>query len=162
MLQPKIVSTDTGKLKTISTHLSAEHHRTLKLAAWRQQTSISVLVRELLTPLLEQLVEDNAVSMANDESPEISQATLHQTSQATLHETVRPQCNASVLDDADVMTITVEQARLLLGVGRSTAIQAIKRTGSLIPGVPVLRVGRRYIVPTSQLRAALGRPEPKR
>ena len=67
-----------------------------------------------------------------------------------------------IIDDPDTVTITVEQARLLLGVGRSTALAAIKRTGSLIPGVPVLRVGRRCVVSASHLRAALGRPEPKR
>jgi len=67
-----------------------------------------------------------------------------------------------LLDDPDIVTITVEQARLLLGVGRSTAILAYQRTGFLIPGVPVLRVGRRCVVSTSHLRAALGRPEPKR
>jgi len=69
---------------------------------------------------------------------------------------------ASVLDDPDTVTITVEQARLLLGVGRSTALAAIQRTGSLIPGVHVIRVGRRCVVSASHLRAALGRPEPIR
>jgi hypothetical protein len=69
---------------------------------------------------------------------------------------------AAVLDDPDTVTITVEQARLLLGVGRTTAIGAYQRTGFLIPGVPVIRVGRRCVVSTSHLRAALGRPEPIR
>lgn len=65
-----------------------------------------------------------------------------------------------LLDDPNVVTVTVETARRLLGVARTTAIAAYQRTGNLIEGVPVIRVGRRCVVSTSHLRAALGRPEP--
>jgi hypothetical protein len=69
---------------------------------------------------------------------------------------------ATILDDPTVVTVTVEQARQILGVGRTTAIHAYQRTGQLIDGVPVIRIGRRCVVSTSHLRAALGRPEPIR
>lgn len=65
-----------------------------------------------------------------------------------------------LLDDPYVVTVTVETARRLLGVARTTAIAAYQRTGNLIEGVPVIRVGRRCVVSTAHLRAALGRPAP--
>jgi hypothetical protein len=65
-----------------------------------------------------------------------------------------------LLNDPDVLTITVEEAALVLGVARTTAIAAYQRTGNLIEGVPVIRVGRRCIVSTAHMRSALGRPEP--
>ena len=65
-----------------------------------------------------------------------------------------------LLDDPHTVTVTVETARRLLGVARTTAIAAYQRTGNLIEGVPVIRVGRRCFVSTAHLRAALGRPAP--
>ena len=74
--------------------------------------------------------------------------------------TTSPDNLGQLLDDPNVITLTVEQAYKILGIGRSTAIHAYQRTGYLIAGVPVLRVGRRCLVSASHLRAALGRPEP--
>ena len=74
--------------------------------------------------------------------------------------TTTPDNPAQLLDDPNVITLTVEQAYKILGVSRSTAILAYQKTGELMAGVPVLRVGRRCLVSASHLRAALGRPEP--
>ena len=66
-----------------------------------------------------------------------------------------------LLDDPNVVTVTVETARRLLGVARTTAIAAYQRTGNLIEGVPVIRVGRRCVVSTAAMRRALFIPEPQ-
>jgi excisionase family DNA binding protein len=47
-------------------------------------------------------------------------------------------------------TLTVEEAARLLGVGRSTAYLAVRR-GDL----PVIRIGRRYVVPRLALERLL-------
>ncbi len=51
-------------------------------------------------------------------------------------------------------TLTILQASELLGISRNSAYEAA-RTGELA-GVPVLRVGRRLLVPAASLRAVLG------
>jgi hypothetical protein len=51
-------------------------------------------------------------------------------------------------------TVGVERAAALLGVSRGLAYAAA-RTGELA-GVPVLRVGRRLLVPAAELARALG------
>ena len=51
-------------------------------------------------------------------------------------------------------TFTIEEAAELLGISRNSAYAAA-RSGELA-GVPVIRVGRRMIVPASPLRALLG------
>ncbi len=51
-------------------------------------------------------------------------------------------------------TLTITEAAELLGISRNSAYEAA-RTGELA-GVPVLRVGRRLLVPASPLRAVLG------
>lgn len=48
-------------------------------------------------------------------------------------------------------TVTVEEAGRLLGLSRGSAYEAAKR-GDL----PTIRIGRRYLVPTAQLRKLLG------
>jgi excisionase family DNA binding protein len=48
-------------------------------------------------------------------------------------------------------TVRVEQAAQLLGISRQSAYAAA-RAGEL----PVLRIGRRYVVPTAPLREMLG------
>jgi excisionase family DNA binding protein len=48
-------------------------------------------------------------------------------------------------------TVTVEEAGTILGIGRATAYAAAG-TGDL----PVLRIGRRLLVPTAALRRMLG------
>jgi hypothetical protein len=52
-------------------------------------------------------------------------------------------------------TIGVAIAGRLSGVGRSVAYDAA-RTGRLMEGVPVIKVGQRYRVPTAALEQALG------
>ena len=51
-------------------------------------------------------------------------------------------------------TLTITQAAELLGISRNSAYEAA-RSGRLA-GVPILRVGRRLLVPTASLHAVLG------
>ena len=51
-------------------------------------------------------------------------------------------------------TLTIGQCAELLGISKNTAYEAA-RSGQLA-GVPVLRVGRRLLVPTASLHAVLG------
>lgn len=67
-----------------------------------------------------------------------------------------------LLADPWKVTISVSQAAAILGVARTTALHAYQTTGELIAGVPVYRVGRRCVVSTAHLRAALGLPDPVR
>lgn len=53
----------------------------------------------------------------------------------------------------DRLTLTVEEAAQLLGIGRNTAYEAIRR-GEL----PSLRIGRRLVVPRAALEQLLSRP----
>ena len=46
-----------------------------------------------------------------------------------------------------------------MGVAKSTAHMAYKKTGCLIDGVPVMRVGARLVVSLGALRAALAHME---
>ena len=62
-----------------------------------------------------------------------------------------------VLTDPTVTVVSVGTAARLLGVARTTAHYAHQATGYLTTGVPVLRIGRRCVVPTAALRRALGR-----
>ncbi len=48
-------------------------------------------------------------------------------------------------------TITVEEAAELLGVSRTSAYRAVGRGE-----IPVIRIGRRLLVPTGKLLAMLG------
>jgi excisionase family DNA binding protein len=50
-------------------------------------------------------------------------------------------------------TVTVAEAARLLGIGRETAYQQARR-GRLGP-IPVLRIGRRFVVPRPALERAL-------
>jgi excisionase family DNA binding protein len=52
-------------------------------------------------------------------------------------------------------TLTVPEAAKLLGIGRNLAYQIAADEGELA-GVPIIRVGRRMVVPRAPLRAALG------
>jgi hypothetical protein len=58
--------------------------------------------------------------------------------------------------DAEVLLISVENASKLLGVACSTARYAIKTTGQITTGVPVIKIGGRYKVPTAEMRKCLG------
>jgi hypothetical protein len=52
-------------------------------------------------------------------------------------------------------TTTIPEAAELLGIGRNTAYMLASRDGELV-GVPVLRAGRRLLLPTMPLLEALG------
>ncbi len=52
-------------------------------------------------------------------------------------------------------TTTIPEAAAMLGVSRNTAHALAAREGELA-GVPVIRVGRRLLLPTAPLRDALG------
>ncbi len=64
-------------------------------------------------------------------------------------------------------TLTVPEAAQLLGIGRNLAYEIAARDGE-IAGVPVIRVGRRLLIPLARLLEVLGldndsaRFEPKR
>ena len=53
-------------------------------------------------------------------------------------------------DDIQPLTVTVEQAARLLGIGRSTAYELV-HTGA----VPSLRLGRRIVVPVGRITQML-------
>jgi hypothetical protein len=50
----------------------------------------------------------------------------------------------------------MSQAAAILGIAKSTAHKVVHETGRLCEGVPVLRFGKRQVVSTFHLRAALG------
>jgi len=52
-------------------------------------------------------------------------------------------------------TLTITEAAELLGVGRNLAYEIATRDGELA-GVPVIRVGRRLLIPSARLLAVLG------
>jgi hypothetical protein len=66
-----------------------------------------------------------------------------------------------LLHDASIVTITVTQAAAIIGVSAAAAHRSHRRTGYILDGVPVLRVGRRCVVSTAALRRALSIPEPR-
>jgi Helix-turn-helix domain len=53
------------------------------------------------------------------------------------------------------LTMSVEQAAKLLGVGRSAAYADVRATGRLA-GIEVIRCGRRILVPRLRFERALG------
>jgi hypothetical protein len=61
-----------------------------------------------------------------------------------------------LLNDPTVLTVSIDVAARLLGVAKTTAHHHYTRTGHVVTGVPVLRSGRRVLVPTQALRKALG------
>ncbi len=52
-------------------------------------------------------------------------------------------------------TLTVPEAAQLLGIGRNLAYEIAARDGE-IAGVPVIRVGRRLLIPMARLLGVLG------
>lgn len=64
-----------------------------------------------------------------------------------------------ILHDPKTVAVSISQASEILGIAKSTAHNAYRQTGYLCAGVPVLRVGKRCIVPITYLRAALGLTE---
>ena len=56
------------------------------------------------------------------------------------------------------LTVSVEEAAELLGIGRSSAYEAARRYEATNgrDGLPVIRLGRRLLVPKAGLRRLLG------
>ena len=52
-------------------------------------------------------------------------------------------------------TLTITEAAELLGIGRNLAYEIATRDGELA-GVPVIRVGRRLLIPQARLLTVLG------
>ena len=67
-----------------------------------------------------------------------------------------------LLRDLQVHAISISQACEILDIARSTASHAIRQTGVLVEGVPVMRTGKRQMVSTSHMRMVLGIPHPSR
>jgi|DEB0MinimDraft_3_1074331.scaffolds.fasta_scaffold18150_4 hypothetical protein len=84
-------------------------------------------------------------------------------SKYTIHNTIAQPSNTAValLHDASIVTITVTQAAAIIGVSAAAAHRSHRRTGYILDGVPVLRVGRRCVVSTAAMRRALSMPEPQ-
>ena len=55
-------------------------------------------------------------------------------------------------------TLTVTEAANLLGISRNTAYDVVRRDGELA-GVPVIRVGRRLLLPRTRLLIVFGLEE---
>jgi len=66
---------------------------------------------------------------------------------------------ADMLNDPNRVCVSISQAAQILGVAKSTAHLAYKKTGCLIDGVPVMRVGARLVVSLGALRTALAHME---
>ncbi len=62
-----------------------------------------------------------------------------------------PSTARQVPDPYDQPTMTVEEAGELMGLSRGSAYKAV-RAGEL----PVIKVGKRLLIPTARLRAVLG------
>lgn len=67
-----------------------------------------------------------------------------------------------MLLDPTRLVISVSQASNILGIAKSTAHNAYKESGLLMDGVPVMKIGKRRVISTTKLRAALGIEEPAR
>jgi hypothetical protein len=67
----------------------------------------------------------------------------------------------ALLTDPSRLTVSASQACAILGIAKSTGHHAYKATGQLADGIPVMKVGRRYVVSVIHLRTALGLPTPE-
>ena len=67
-----------------------------------------------------------------------------------------PRPAIEVLRDPNTVTLTVKQFCEIFRIGKSTATQSIQRTGHLGDGLPVIRVGKRILVPAHNVRKILG------
>lgn len=73
--------------------------------------------------------------------------------------TTQPPSPAELLNDHTRVCVSISQAAQILGVAKSTAHVAYKKTGCLTDGVPVMRVGARLVVSLGALRTALAHME---
>lgn len=85
-----------------------------------------------------------------------------QTTQMPIKQTARRVSPRDLLDDPNIVTVTVSQAATILGLAKSTAHKNYKKTGFLLDGdlVPVLVCGSRTIVAIANLRKVLDHPSP--
>ena len=60
-----------------------------------------------------------------------------------------------MVDTQAKLTLTVQEAATLLGIGRNSAYEAIK-----IGAIPSLRIGRRIVIPKSALERILAGHSP--
>jgi hypothetical protein len=74
----------------------------------------------------------------------------------------KPANPIDLLLDPTRLVVSLTEASFILGIAKSTGHNAYKATGLLMEGVPVLKVGKRRVVSTMKLRAALGIEEPAR
>lgn len=63
---------------------------------------------------------------------------------------------AGLLLDPRRVSVSMSQAASILGIAKSSAHKAVRETGQLCDGLPVLRIGKRQVVSTFHLRALLG------
>ena len=63
------------------------------------------------------------------------------------------------LNDPNVFMISVHDTSVILGLAYTTVHNAQYKTGQVMNGVEVVRVGKRVMVPTIALRKALGMTE---
>lgn len=63
---------------------------------------------------------------------------------------------AALLLDPRRVSVSMSQAASILGIAKSSAHKAVRETGQLCDGLPVLRIGKRQVVSTFHLRALLG------
>jgi len=70
---------------------------------------------------------------------------------------IQPPTPAELLNDHTRVCVSISQAAQILGIAKSTAHVAYKKTGCLIDGVPVMRIGgsARLVVSLGALRTAL-------
>jgi hypothetical protein len=62
-----------------------------------------------------------------------------------------------LLHDPDVHALSPIKVAELLGLAKSTVLEAIRKTGEVCPGVPAVKVSARTIrIPSKALREALG------
>ena len=77
--------------------------------------------------------------------------------------TAKPKRTAvELLNDPSIVTVSVSQAAMILGISKQTAHKTYHETGYLLNGnrIPVLVCGNRTIVSIEHIRAALDYPTP--
>ena len=77
--------------------------------------------------------------------------------------TAKPKRTAvELLNDPSIVTVSVSQAAMILGISKQTAHKTFHETGYLLKGnrIPVLVCGNRTIVSIEHIRAALDYPTP--
>ena len=68
---------------------------------------------------------------------------------------MKPEDTTTLAAAAERLTMTVEEAAELLGISRNSAYEAVRRGE-----IPSVRLGRRILIPTEQLRRLLAGEQP--